>query len=134
MNINRIDIRIFQRGAIFTVIRSYIYLYPSSSINSPTVISNLFYFIQVLSPVSLHLSKKQPVSSIWSYLSQVIHSGFQSLLFWIGSQSASRMPFQIASSLSSISIQFCTCPLVLQEPVPFQLIHENQSNEKEANQ
>ena len=59
-------------------------------------------FIQVLSPVSLHLSKKQPVCSIWSYLSQVMHSGFQSLLFSIGSQSASRMPFHIASSLSSI--------------------------------
>lgn len=60
------------------------------------------HFIQVLSPVSLHLSRKQPVSSIWSYLSQVMHSGFHSLLFSIGSQSASRMPFQIASSLSSI--------------------------------
>ena len=60
------------------------------------------HFIQVLSPVSLHLSRKQPVSSIWSYLLQVSHSGFQSLLLSMGSQSASRMPFQMASSLSSI--------------------------------
>lgn len=72
----------------------------------PIVYYNCHYLIHVLSPVSLHLSKKQPVSSMWSYLSHVMHSGFHSLLFWMGSHNESRIPFHIASSRSSIAYSF----------------------------